>query len=497
MDQSTASASPKPSLNLSDLSELAGPQMLEVQNCVQAFRQQPPTPERTCDFEIALNNKLRDVGRAILEGQFNRLEPDVIEDCPLRLQVAGEEYKRRPKSPNTIATLFGSITLHRYLYQPLEAGESSIFPLEMALGIEAGLATPALAEWLGRQIADHTQTQVLEALDQEHGVTWSVKTLRALGASLSAGLAPFRQAAQVEQVLGWLKQAEQSTGRHRPVLAVGRDGIMVPLRQKGYQEAATATVSVTDRRGRRLGTVYLGQMPEAGQGTLSQQLLGLLTAVLSLYDAGRLRLAYITDAGHHPWTFFKEVLSRMDDPRRPGQRLAWTWIVDYWHACGYLAKLKEALFGDSAAGWCWFKRKRHWLRDRRGGISQVLRSVMQHFNGSKRLSRAREEQFWEAYAYLRRQAPWLHYADYRRQGLPIGSGVTEAACKVVFTQRLKQSGMSWEVAGGQVVVDLRVLCLSGVWSQVNRAYQRSRPQPEVVRWGSDRRKQPEPCQIAA
>jgi len=47
--------------------------------------------------------------------------------------------------------------------------------------------------------------------------------------------------------------------------------------------------------------------------------------------------------------------------------------------------------------------------------------------------------------------------------LPLGSGVTEAACKTVFTQRLKQSGMRWEVSGGQVVVTLRVVLLSGVW----------------------------------
>lgn len=41
--------------------------------------------------------------------------------------------------------------------------------------------------------------------------------------------------------------------------------------------------------------------------------------------------------------------------------------------------------------------------------------------------------------------------------------MTEAACKTVFTQRLKQSGMRWDVAGGQVVVTLRVVWLSGVW----------------------------------
>ena len=54
--------------------------------------------------------------------------------------------------------------------------------------------------------------------------------------------------------------------------------------------------------------------------------------------------------------------------------------------------------------------------------------------------------------------------------MPIGSGVTEAACKTVFTQRLKQSGMTWKREGGQWVVDLRVVQLSGLWSQVYQAY---------------------------
>ena len=65
---------------------------------------------------------------------------------------------------------------------------------------------------------------------------------------------------------------------------------------------------------------------------------------------------------------------------------------------------------------------------------------------------------------------WLDYVRYRRDHLPIGSGVTEAACKTVFTQRLKQSGMSWKVESGQWIVALRVIHLSGVWSEVYQSY---------------------------
>ena len=77
-----------------------------------------------------------------------------------------------------------------------------------------------------------------------------------------------------------MRQARTSSGDRKPVLAVGRDGLMLPIRgQACYREGATATVSVYDRRGRRLGTVYLGRMPEPGQESLSRQLTALIEAV--------------------------------------------------------------------------------------------------------------------------------------------------------------------------------------------------------------------------
>jgi hypothetical protein len=72
------------------------------------------------------------------------------------------------------------------------------------------------------------------------------------------------QTAQVDQVVRWLHQALASTSRFQPTLAVGRDGVNVPLCHGAWKEGATATVSVMGRRGKRVGTVSLGQMPEAG-----------------------------------------------------------------------------------------------------------------------------------------------------------------------------------------------------------------------------------------
>jgi hypothetical protein len=92
---------------------------------------------------------------------------------------------------------------------------------------------------------------------------------------------------------------------------------------------------------------------------------------------------------------------------------------------------------------------------------------------------AKRQQYNNAYNYLRKRIRFLDYCQYRRDHLPIGSGVTEAACKTVFTQRLKQSGMTWKLEGGQWIVNLRVIKLSGLWSQVYQAYLQAKMLPEI------------------
>jgi hypothetical protein len=54
------------------------------------------------------------------------------------------------------------VVVWRRLYAPLMPGLRAIHPLELPLAMEAGVATPALAERGGRWAADHTQRQVLE-----------------------------------------------------------------------------------------------------------------------------------------------------------------------------------------------------------------------------------------------------------------------------------------------------------------------------------------------
>jgi hypothetical protein len=434
-----------------------------------------PTPQAMATFERELSVLLREVGHCVMAWVFKRLEPENPADAPARLWFGGRAYRRRRKYRSTIATLFGTVVVWRLLYEPLEQGIRSIHPLELRLGLEVGVATPALAERIGSWAADHTQRQMLEMLAHDHGVHWSCTTLRKLLASLSAGMAAHRHAAQVEQVVGWLHQARGSQGRFQPTLSVGRDGVNVPLCHGAWKEGATATVSVLDRGGKRRGTVYLGQMPESGQGTLTKQLTALLQDVLSQVDSQGLRLVYVSDDGYHPSDYYHAVLRQMHDPRRPWRQLEWIRIIDYYHACLYIQQLADTLFGPVAQGRGWARKMRQQLKMKSDGITRVLQSASALRRRRGLCGKAKV--YDQAYAYLQKRSHWMHYRHYRSQRLPIGSGITEAACKTVFTQRLKRSGMSWTIAGGQVIVDLRVVWLSGVWDDVHQRYLAAKPLP--------------------
>jgi hypothetical protein len=300
-----------------------------------------------------------------------------------------------------------------------------------------------------------------------------VHLLRKVTAAVAQGMSEHRHEAQRAKLLKLLEMAFASRGDRRPVLAVGRDGIFLPIRKdSGYREGAVATVSVMDRRGKRLGTVYLARMPEEGQHALTSQLTSLIQDVLTRWTGALPRLAYITDAGHHQTEYYEQVLCRMPDPHSPGRCLPWEWVLDYYHACQYVSKLSEALFGESRDSQAWAAKMRHWLKYKPQGIHRVLHSAaaLRHRRGLTGLT----VDYKKAYDYLSRRIVHLDYHAYRKLRLPIGSGVTEACCKTVFTQRMKQSGMSWEIDSGQAIVDLRVVYLSGTWDSVHDAYLQSK-----------------------
>jgi hypothetical protein len=131
-------------------------------------------------------------------------------------------------------------------------------------------------------------------------------------------------------------------------------------------------------------------------------------------------------------------------------------IVDIWHAREHIWDLAAKLFaGDEKPRKRWAKKLIQKLnRGRTASLVAELRSF------PTRKPELRDALRIEA-DYFERNAQRMRYPKFRKQGLFIGSGVIEAACKSLIGSRLKQSGMFWTVRGANAIIALRCTHLSG------------------------------------
>jgi hypothetical protein len=126
------------------------------------------------------------------------------------------------------------------------------------------------------------------------------------------------------------------------------------------------------------------------------------------------------------------------------------------------------------------------LRDAPHGVDKVIGALSR-----LRTRYPRRQAMHKALTDFREHRHQRPYADRRAQNVPIGSGVVEAACTTLVSQRLKRSGMRWRHTGGQAMLTFRALCQSGrferAWPLWVKRYRRDmRLPPKVIAFSKHR-----------
>ena len=257
-------------------------------------------------------------------------------------------------------------------------------------------------------------------------------------------------------------------GGHREVtVAVSLDGVMGPMkdaqrtekrerlratsrRAKGptrYREAGCATLSCYDAEADRLDTLSIARMPEPKKATLKTMLSAEFGIALGKRPDPH--VVSIADGAHDNWRYL-DVLA----PEA-------TAVVDFYQAAEQLEAALDTCYGENdSKGRAQFHKLRHVLLDDCDGVEKVIRAL-----DYQRKKFPRRTRIGGVLRYFRRNRHRMRYADTQARHLPIGSGVVEAACKTLVTQRLKRSGMRWRHAGGQAILTLRALVQSSRFDQ--------------------------------
>lgn len=134
-------------------------------------------------------------------------------------------------------------------------------------------------------------------------------------------------------------------------------------------------------------------------------------------------------------------------------------IVDLYHALEYLADIGKLVCGPGASAFRWVKAQSDELK--KGDVENVIVAIKQ----LKPRNQSVREEIEKTLGYFENNRSRMRYAEYRAQGLFVGSGVIKAGCKTIVGQRLKQSGMRWTVEGANAIIALRCCQISGRWEE--------------------------------
>jgi len=233
------------------------------------------------------------------------------------------------------------------------------------------------------------------------------------------------------------------------IISLGRDGTTMPIRKEGYRETMNGTISFHSESGERLHTIYLANAPEYGKSKFDANFTNEIAQIKSLFP--KAKFIGLADGAKENWTYLEKHVDVS--------------ILDYWHACEYLTKASKAFSRSKSKQADWAKKARKKLKNNKTGPKALLKEMKQKRNQSK-LSKNAKEGLDKAITYFKNHLHQMQYSQYQEKDYPIGSGVTEAACKVIVKQRTNQSGMRWIIPKAQKILNIRALHRTqGRWNQ--------------------------------
>jgi hypothetical protein len=428
----------------------SGRELLEA--LLEERRRGPQAPASDfATFERDLHERMTEIEREFVAEELERLDVE----APAVL-IDGVPHRRVVRCAETYMSAAGPVRVERSLYSTRQEGERALSPLELRAGIIEGYWTPLAAQqalWM----VSHLTPQESEKLCAMLGnMQPSKSSLDRLPKHLSGEWEASREAFESTLRAGAIVPEEAVT------VAVSLDGVLVPMRDggreekraraveegkpasgpAGYQEVGCGTVSFYDASGERLSTVKIGRMPEYKKSTLKSILAEELKVALE--QRPELNLVTVADGANDNWDFLHSALPPSTE------------VIDFYHAAEHLHAALNAAYGEGTVKCrAQFEKLRCVLLEDSEGVEKVIRALI-HLTKQHPENRRIDSEL----AYFRKHRRRMRYAAWRGANLPIGSGVVEAACKTLVTQRMKRSGMRWRHEGGQAILTFRALIQS-------------------------------------
>jgi len=387
----------------------------------------------------------------LLEGLGSgRQDEAVLCGCGGRMESRGLKRKK-------LSTILGEVSWRRSFFECPQCGAGRC-PGDEELDVVGTGYSPGLRRMMARMGGKSAFKEASEDLRICAEVSVTAKAVERVAESVGQDMEEWSRRERERAVLDYGQQ-EHPGEKTDETLYVEFDGTGVPMTRRelkgrrGKQPDGSArtrevklgcvfTQTAFDEKGRPIrdpdSTTFVGKIEPAeqfGERIFSE-------AVHRGLDQAR-RVVVLGDGA----TWIKNIA----ETHFPGA----TQIIDLYHAREHVAALAKALYPDSDKRAA-HHRNRWWDQLDQGNIETILKVARRRLKTRPELSGKAQTEI----NYLNNHKERMRYARFREQGMFIGSGIIEAACRSVIGHRLKQSGMEWSLRGANAIISLRCILKS-------------------------------------
>jgi hypothetical protein len=360
-----------------------------------------------------------------------------------------------------VVTLLGTVTYNRSLFV-CPACHATCFPGDRVLDMEHTGFSPGVRRMMARAGARGSFVEAEEDLRVYAHVAVSRRDIERVSEDVG------------RQIEACTCRRSQHAGRPVtpiPIMYVSYDGTAAPMR-KGELKGCKSKRTGEDAKGRevKVGCVFT-------QTSVDEDGFAVRDENSTTYVAGIESSTFFGDR-----IYAEAVACGIEDARRVvvlsdgaayNRTIAQTHfpgalhIIDLYHAREHLTDLGDTLRIDPVLRTQW---KDLLDAGQVESLCQAASKIMPR-SGARRALAIKQIHYFE------KNANRMRYANYRDQGLFVGSGVVEAGCRSVVGLRCKKPGMFWSRRGAHAILQTRCSLLSrrydADWD--DRAYERISP----------------------
>ncbi len=409
---------------------------------------------------LAIGNEAQ---RRLLEEELK----SIVDGQGKELMINEELHREHQPGSYEYASLCGCLKISRPTFRQVGIRNG---PTVVALDLQAGLvegATPTMAYRVALGYAKDHSRSVVEDMRASHRAPPSRTKLEAMSKRIGAEVK-----LHAPRIEAYLRQGERLP-EGAVGLSVGLDRTAVPMEEKrtddqapktrrkertkpyertppppidvNYHMAYMGTVSITDQDGDILVARRYAASPTEGATAVVR---GMMADVRNaLRRDSNLTVGVVQDGAPEMWNLIRPAL------KEQAGVTDWLEAIDRYHLNQRLGKVLKAIEPESSE---LRKQQLHDWNEELDTDDSTIDRIEQ------RIAEEMEKHDGDNLAVLQGNATFIEnnkdrmrYVLLRKAALPVGSGVTEGACRSVIGERTKRASRRWKEEGLSAVLALR------------------------------------------